>query len=93
MVRAELGSQLQTTSPVVTPVATVTSPLAGAVAVAVAPQDPTSFNNPGATVLSSTMIQQQPLISLPSLLPQLPAEPPLEVGHNLITLTTNRIGT
>lgn len=84
MVRAALGSQLQTTSPVVTAAASVTSPSAGVVA----PQGPTSFNSPGATVLTSTMIQQQPLLmGLPTLLPQLPAEPPLEV---MVILTKQR---
>ena len=84
MVRAALGSQLQTTSPAA---ASVTSPSASAGAVA--PQGP-SFNSQAATVLTSTMIQQQPLVTgLPSLLAQLPvqAEPPLEVCHKLVMLT------
>lgn len=89
MVRAALGSQLQTTSPVVTAAASVTSPSAGVVA----PQGPTSFNSPGTTVLTSTMIQQQPLLmGLPTLLPQLPAEPPLEQKQLLVTQLVGETG-
>ena len=76
MVREALASQLQTTGPLATNAASVTLP-----ATATSPQGPSSL----ATVLSSSMIQQQqqqqpPLLSgLPSLSPQLPVQPSLEV--------------
>ena len=76
MVRESLGAQLQTTSPLATVAASGIPPLAGSV-----PSQGPSFNGPAATVLTSNMIQQpsKAITGLPSLSPQIPTEPSMEV--------------
>lgn len=90
MVREALGSQLQTTSPLATvaPAAPVTLPLAGGV-----PQG-SSFNSATAsTVLSSSLMQQAPIMTgLPSLSPQMPAQLSLEQKQLLVNQLAGETG-